>query len=271
MHKSEQLMNTYLHRISNILLINGGYLANPGLYSGEMGLVLFFYRYARLTQNEIYAEYGSVLLEKIQNKIHPNTSVNYKQGLSGIGSAIEYLTQNGYLNIDTDVVLEEMDKRIFFTFNLPYLPIDKIADIGYYALWRLSGNSAQKDIILKSVMPQIVHVMEEWQMNQNTINPAVSFFRDIILKKKQDSLHGQLIISSWLQLCRENNLNNSGNTKPFTHLLEYFSDNDSTTNNVFDLGFQNGLAGLGLFFISELDCDDSWYSLYPNNIIPYEK
>jgi len=54
MDKNEQSINTYLHRISNILLINGGFLSNLGLYSGNMGIVLFFYRYARLTQNEIY-------------------------------------------------------------------------------------------------------------------------------------------------------------------------------------------------------------------------
>lgn len=270
-HKNEQQIHTQLQRISNILLINGGYLANPGLYSGEMGLVLFFYHYARLTQNEIYAEYGSGLLQKIQNKIHPNTPVNYKQGLSGIGSAIEYLTQNGFLNINTDVALEEFDKRIFFTFNLPYLSIDKITDIGYYALWRLSGSSVQKDMILKSVMPQIIHVMEEWQMNQPTINPTVFFFKDLVMKKKHHFWHDRSMLFNWLQLCCKHNSNNLDDAKPFTQLLECFSTHSSTTDNALDLGFQHGLAGLGLFLISKLGCDDSWFSLFPNDIIPCEK
>jgi hypothetical protein len=43
------------------------------------------------------------------------------QGLTGIGSTIEYLVQSGYLNANTDDMLEEFDKRIFFTYNLSNL------------------------------------------------------------------------------------------------------------------------------------------------------
>jgi hypothetical protein len=260
MDKNE--INTYLRRISNILLINGSYMKNLGLHTGEMGLVLFFYRYARLTQNEVFLAYSSYLLEKIQNKINQNTPVNYKQGLSGIGATIEYLAQNGFLETSTDDFLEDFDKRIFFTFNLPYLSIDKIADIGYYALWRLSGNSARKDIILKSVMPQIVNVMEEWQTSQNMLHPMVSFFKDMISAQNTNLLYDRSITSSRLQLCREKSSNNSDETTPFAHLLELFSN-----NNDLDLGFQNGLTSLGLFLITELDGDDSWLSLFPNDII----
>jgi len=42
MKKNEQSILACLPRISNILLINGGFLSNLRLYSGEMGLVLFF-------------------------------------------------------------------------------------------------------------------------------------------------------------------------------------------------------------------------------------
>ena len=58
MKKNEQLSKLYLQRISNILLINGRFSDNPGLSPGEMGLVLFFFRYARFTQNEIYSDYS---------------------------------------------------------------------------------------------------------------------------------------------------------------------------------------------------------------------
>jgi hypothetical protein len=254
MYKDEPLYYASLHRIAHTLLINGGYLPNLGLYSGEMGIVLFFYRYARFTQNEIYAEYGADLLGKIQEKVNPNTAINYKQGLSGIGAVIEYLEQNGFLKIDTDDLLEDFDKRIFFTFNLPCLSIDKIADIGYYALWRLSGNSTRKDVILKSVMPQMVKVMEEWQRGQNVINPTVSFFRDLIMAGDFD----RSIISNRIQLWH----NNSGDAKPFMDILEPFSHHKSSMNIDHDLGFQSGLAGLGLHLISEFDRDDSWLSLF---------
>jgi ketopantoate reductase len=260
MCKDEQLYHTCLHRIANTLLINGGYLPNLGLYSGDMGIVLFFNRYARFAKNEIYAEYSADLLGKIQEKVNLNTAINYKQGLSGIGATIEYLAQNGFLKIDTDDLLDDFDKRIFFTFNLSYLSIDKIADIGYYALWRLSGNSTQNDMIIKSVMPQIVKVMEEWQTRQNVISPAVSFFNDLIMNENYD----RSIISNCIQLYR----NNSSNAKHFMDIFEQFSNHSSSMNTDYDLGIQTGLAGLGLHLISRFDSDDSWLSLLQPDLFP---
>jgi len=270
MYKNEHSINTYLHRIANILLINGGFLTNLGLYTGDMGIVLFFCRYARLTQNDIYLEYSSYLFEKVKNNIQPNTPLNYKQGLTGIGSAIEYLAQHEYLKIDTDVILEEFDKRIFFTFNLSYLSIEKIADIGYYALWRIAGNSSLKSTIINSVIPQIVNTMTEWETRQNMTHPMVSLIKDIISSKNRIAQYYRSIILDWHQFCQEYYLDNL-DAKPYMQLLEQFTNNDSTMNNNFELGFQNGLVGLGLSLMSELDGDNSWHSLFTNDLIPPEK
>jgi len=46
MELTEQQRNKCVRRISQILLINGGFMDNPGLFTGEMGLALFFFRYA---------------------------------------------------------------------------------------------------------------------------------------------------------------------------------------------------------------------------------
>ena len=70
---NRQQIQSYLQRISNILLLNGGFLNNPGLYSGEMGLALFFFRYAHFMQNKLYLDYSLDLIEKIQNRIHLET------------------------------------------------------------------------------------------------------------------------------------------------------------------------------------------------------
>ena len=244
-------MKSYLHRISNTLLINGGFLSNSGLYTGDMGIVLFFYLYARFTQHEIYSEYGSGLLKKTQHKINRSTPLNYKQGLAGTGSCIEYLAQNGFIETNTDDILEDFDKRIFFTYNLPCLPVDQIADIGYYALWRMAGNSVRTDTIIQSVMPQIVHAMEDRQKNKNMTHPIVSFFRDIMMSDN----HHTSIISNWHQVCRTNN--------PFGRPQGYAPTESLST---FDLGIQNGLAGLGLSLLSDLDGDDSWLALFPEDI-----
>ena len=252
MDKNVNEIKDCLHRISNTLMINGGYSGNPGLYSGDMGIVLFFNHYALFTQNKIYSEYASYLLDKTQNKLNQFTPFNYKQGLTGIGSAIEYLAQNGYIVANTDEILEVFDKRIFFTYHLSYLPVDKIVDIGCYVLWRMAGKSVLKDTILKSAVSQIVNVMEERQTSLDLTHPTVSFFRDIFSAENFLSLQDRAVISTWFQSCRENNA--IGRPQGFAPTMPLTK---------FDLGIQNGLAGLGLSFISELDGVDSWASLFP--------
>ena len=232
MKLSEQDIKTNLQRIANILLLNGGFLNNPGLYTGEMGIVLFFARYARYTQNELYLGYAYHLVGKIQYSIHQDTPINYKQGLAGIGSAIEYLVQNGFFEADTDEILEDFDRRIFFTYNLPYLPIEEIMDIGYYTSWRLSGNSSQKDRIQTIVMAQIEKIM-----HSHFKDPAcLQLNRKIIPAGLKAALYRQCLAQI------------SGND---------FSDKAPI--------LQNGLAGWGMSLLTELDGDDSWISLLTNN------
>jgi len=234
---NKQQINSYLQRISNILLINGGFLNNPGLYTGEMGIALFFARYARYTQNELYSDYSFDLIEKIQNNIHQETSIDYKQGLAGIGSTIEYLIQNNFFEADTDDLLEDFDKRIFSTYNLPFLPDEKLLGIGYYALWRMSGSCVQKDWI-----------------------------RQTILQPVEKNLHDRSVIPAWLQSCRKN-IPPGMDVNSFDR---FFEPDHTPKNYIFDisaldLGFLNGLAGLGLSLLTGLDGDDSCFSLFPND------
>ena len=70
--------NEFLQRVSNTLIINGGFLDNPGLYTGDMGLVLFFFRYAGFTKNELYSAFSFDLIKKIQDRIHADTPIDYK-------------------------------------------------------------------------------------------------------------------------------------------------------------------------------------------------
>ena len=232
MRANEQDVSLIIRQISDVLMINGGFLRNQGLYTGEMGLVLFFARYARHTQNDLYMDYAYRLLGKIRNGINRDMPISYKQGLAGIGSAIEYLVQNNYFEADTDEVLEDFDQRIFFTYNLPCLLIEEIIDIGYYANWRLSGNSSKKDLIRQTILPQI-----EKTMRDKSVNPA-------------------------LNLSGQKTMPDSFEEKTSGHCLELIAKNDFWNK---DLGFQSGLVGWGLSLLTELDGDNTWFPLLPSN------
>ena len=234
MNVNKQEIKLIVRKITDILLINGGFLNNSGLYTGEMGLVLFFSRYARFIQNDLYLDYAYGLIEKIQRKIHQYTPINYKHGLTGIGSAIEYLVQNGFFEADTDEILEDFDKRIYFTYNIPYLPVEDIIDIWFYIHWRLSGNSMQKDNIRQFILPQI-----EKAMHHHSVDPM------LIFSGQKTTLDGFI-------------------EKTYSHCLELIEKKDFWNK---DIGFQNGLIGWGLSLLTELDGDDSWTSLIPNDSI----
>jgi len=266
MNTNEKITNSYLQRISNILLINGSFLDSLGLYSGETGLALFFFRYARFTHKDLYSDYSFDLIEKTQKGLHQETPINYKQGLTGIGSAIEYLVQNGYFEVDTDYILEDLDKRIFTIDSLPYLQIDDLLGICYYALWRITGNSVRKDYILKTVLPQIVRFMESKCQNNQFSYPTVDVFKEIIEIENRMMLKDFRAIPMSLQACRSKYpYGLEENT--YNRFLERMSNNDFIIERNIDLGLQNGLAGFGMALMTQLDGDDSWISLLPDDLI----
>ncbi len=101
-----------LMRISHHLVIHSSFMNNLGLFNGKMGIVLFFAHLSRFTENIIYDNYASDLLDEICANLHKRYPVDFEDGLCGIGWGIEYLAQNGFMEIDTDDILSEIDKKI---------------------------------------------------------------------------------------------------------------------------------------------------------------
>lgn len=94
------------------LVINSSFVSSIGLFHGKMGLVLFFSFYARHSNNNQYNQLAYDLLDEIYEDIDKNVLLNFENGLCGIGWAIEFLVQNGYMQGDTDEILEDIDKQI---------------------------------------------------------------------------------------------------------------------------------------------------------------
>jgi len=266
-------INSYLQRISNILLINGGFLSNPGLYTGETGLVLFFFHYANYTGKKMYRDYSFELLEKIQNRINQETPINYKEGLAGIGSAIEYLVQGGFIEGITDEILEEFDERIFDIRNIPKLSIEDIDGILYYAFWRIYGSRSKRKYLLNTQLLPIVNAVEEWRSTHITTHPFFDSFKVLVKSEANISMIDDkpVIFPSWNRLTCKNNPNISTLTGPSPRFLEIMSGNDIFSPYNTELGLLNGLAGMGMTLLTEIDDDTGiikWTSLLQNEITP---
>ena len=262
MEYSKQNTQLTLQKISNILMINGGFSENPGLYSGETGIALFFFHYGHFAQNEIYTEYGFEMIEKIQSIIHQQTPIDYRNGLSGIGSTIEYLVQNEYIEAETDEVLEDIDNRLFDVDNLNVLSLDELFDTGYYTLWRLLGNSLQKKAILRKFLPELVHSMEEQCNHLNEAYWTVTYLREIIETENILALQDQFAMRSPFRPCYTH-YPYGFEINAYNHFMEQFKKG-YFDNDTFELGLQSGIAGFGMALMTELGDCDKWIALLPN-------
>lgn len=101
-----------IRRMVEHLILNSSFTSDLGLFHGKMGIVIFFAHYARWTGNALYEDFADELLAEIYEDIHTDTPINLESGLCGIAWGIEYLVQNGFMEGDTDEILEDIDRRI---------------------------------------------------------------------------------------------------------------------------------------------------------------
>jgi Lanthionine synthetase C-like protein len=137
-----------LHRIANVLLLNSSFTDNPGLLNGKMGIAIFFYHYSRYTKNKIYEDYAGALVDEIYEEINTSTSVNFENGLTGIGWGIEYLVKNKFVQADTDEALADIDNTVYkHRLNNPILinSGDDLFGYGFYHVARILGHKIDDD------------------------------------------------------------------------------------------------------------------------------
>jgi len=196
-----------LKKIAELLIKKGDLLENTGLLHGKMGIAVFLFHYARYTDNESFEDYAVGLIQKTQAGIHVNSSSDYANGLAGIGVGIEYLSQNGFLDIDTDEILVNIDSRI--RRDVMYVKhdnnsiVDGLSGLGQYLLYRVNRRAVgTNDFCLQlncELMLHVVNILENERLPQideipdvlsflcrlyyrNICNPKIERYLDRLLK-----------------------------------------------------------------------------------------
>ncbi|GAB5525239.1 MAG: hypothetical protein Roseis2KO_31110 [Roseivirga sp.] len=97
-----------------------------GVLAGTSGISLFFFYYARHSQNNKYAKIANRILEDSLNRIDQGYSFpTYCTGISGFGWALEHLSEEGFLEIDNDELLPDLETYL-------YLKMRQDITSGYY-------------------------------------------------------------------------------------------------------------------------------------------
>ncbi|MDR1201873.1 MAG: hypothetical protein LBL58_09645 [Tannerellaceae bacterium] len=110
--KNSKVSFTTNQKIIHHLMLESNQLKSLGLLDGKMGLIIFFYHYARHTDNIIFEDFADDLLDGLLENIHKELPLTFTSGLSGIAWGIEYLIQNRFIEGDSNEICEELDKKI---------------------------------------------------------------------------------------------------------------------------------------------------------------
>ena len=156
------LLLQQLDELATILAVSSHSCKFIGLSYGMIGIAVFFFHYARYKDNMLFANYALKLIEKAQENIHNDSPLNYAEGLTGIGTGIEYIAQQGFLDIDTDDILYDFDKKIaeMTPKHKLYLSFQVLVDMKRYFSVRLENPKTKSTVFLYKSINEISAIME---------------------------------------------------------------------------------------------------------------
>ncbi|WP_343675264.1 hypothetical protein, partial [Chitinophaga sp.] len=116
------MVNT-LHQIADRIIVAKDFTEDMSLVNGQAGMCLFLFHYAQTMEREEYYEKAQTFLIEnyrflVRQVKHPNSTV-----VPGIGWLISHLGHRKLIGIDTDEILNHVDKVIFEKLQYGFSPL----------------------------------------------------------------------------------------------------------------------------------------------------
>lgn len=224
MHKKDDYI---LQNIANHLIINCSFSKNIGLLYGTMGIIIFFYHYARYSKNRVYEEFAETLLNDFAEQIHSHLPIDFENGYLGIGWGIKYLGHQKFINEENmNSILEDIDKKIMERDLRRCVDTSLnqgLEGIFHYILFRLyNSKTTTFDLTYLSELFSSANKLKEYCTNSDSlflINQYIQWFQNRELEYECTILFRKLYTK--------------GHYK-YSNINEW------------ELGIANGYAGLGL-------------------------
>lgn len=84
-----------------------------GLYNGKCGIaILSALFYSRYREKKFQSQITKILSD-IERSVGDVETLDFREGITGIGFTIEWLSQNNFVDVDTNDVLEEIDNLLY--------------------------------------------------------------------------------------------------------------------------------------------------------------
>lgn len=101
-----------LERIARHLYLNADYVKDVSLLNGSSGIALFFYYYARLQNDQFYADYADELFDSIYSDLSRSDNFDHATGICGVAVFIQHLLSNDFISAGDEDVLSVVDESI---------------------------------------------------------------------------------------------------------------------------------------------------------------
>jgi len=173
-----------LKNISNSIIQHVDNVDNTGILHGKMGLVIFFFHYVRYTGDNSFEDYAMRLIDRIQEQILQHYDMDYANGLSGIGVGIEFLSQNGFLDINTDETLDAfyfpIRREIMYQQQKNHSLYNGLCGLGQYLLYRIKCRPVEANeftmLANQELMVFLVDILEnDKDLHHDNLSDVLSF------------------------------------------------------------------------------------------------
>ena len=165
-NKNKCAIFTKEEKILNHLILHANDVPNAiGLLDGKMGIALVLAHYARCSRKKNIEHAADFLVENVMNQLTTTVSIDFANGLSGIGWGIEYLIQNNYMKGCGADILQDLDERIM------QVEVTRIKDwslekgllgILHYVLYHLQGaNKSELRVFDKPYLASWLSILKD--------------------------------------------------------------------------------------------------------------
>lgn len=148
-----------------LIRLLGASSCSNGLSAGRMGYCLYFYRIGRLLNNSTYESVAEKILSRLLSDLKGQKTLDFSNGLSGIGLGINYLIKEKFVDGDVNQVLGDIDDLIFIQLGYPQKsqelsPLYLIHLLVYLGI-RLSDQKpgSEQEFLFRELIVQAVNVL----------------------------------------------------------------------------------------------------------------
>ena len=165
-NKNKCAIFTKEEKMLNHLILHANDVPNAiGLLDGKMGIALVLAHYARCSRKKKIEHAADFLVDNVMNQLTTTVSIDFANGLSGIGWGIEYLIQNNYMKGCGADILQDLDERIM------QVDVTRIKDwslekgllgILHYVLYHLQGaNKSELRVFDKPYLASWLSILKD--------------------------------------------------------------------------------------------------------------